>query len=158
MKHVITSKKAYHETMVAIYDLMNKGEANLSAKELKSHAVMAKAVEEYEDNVLGFKPAKEPQTITELLEQKMYEKKMTQAKLADTLGLGTSKLSEILSGKRKPDVVFLKAVYKKLKVDPAFLLDHAWCGRLTSHKAGPPGEAGGGNFCKFAPAAKIDRL
>src|SRR3569833_2543531 len=111
MKHAITSKKAYHETMVAIYDLMSKGEANLSAKELKSFSVMAKAAEEYEDNVLGFKPAKEPQTITELLEQKMYEKKMTQAKMADTLGLGKSKLSEILSGKRKPDVPFLKAVY-----------------------------------------------
>src|SRR5438445_4964483 len=125
MKHAITSKKAYHETMIAVYDLMNKGEANLTAKELKTLAAMAKAAEEYEDNVLGLKPVKEPQTITELLEQKMYESKMTQAKLADTLGLGKSKLSEILSGKRKQDVPFLKAVYKKLKVDPAFLLDHA---------------------------------
>jgi HTH-type transcriptional regulator / antitoxin HigA len=125
MKHAITSKKAYHETMVAVYDLMNKGEANLTAKELKALAAMAKAAEEYEDNVLGLKPVKEPKTITELLEQKMYENKMTQAKLADTLGLGKSKLSEILSGKRKPDVLFLKAVYKRLKVDPAFLLDHA---------------------------------
>ena len=125
MKHAITSKKGYHETMVAIYDLMNKGEGNLTAKELKSLAAMAKAAEEYEDNVLGLKPFKAPKTITELLEQKMYENKMTQAKLADTLGLGKSKLSEILSGKRKPDVAFLKSVYKKLKVDPAFLLDHA---------------------------------
>lgn len=125
MKYAITSRKAYHETMIAVYDLMNKGEANLTAKELKALAAMAKATEEYEDNVLGLKPAKVPQTITELLEQKMYENRMTQAKLADTLGLGKSKLSEILSGKRKPDVPFLKAVYKKLKVDPAFLLDHA---------------------------------
>jgi antitoxin component HigA of HigAB toxin-antitoxin module len=125
MKHAITSKRAYHETMVAVYDLMNKGEANLTAKELKTLAAMAKAAEDYEDNVLGLKPVREPHTITELLEQKMYENKMTQAKLADTLGLGKSKLSEILSGKRKPDVPFLKAVYKKLKVDPAFLLDHA---------------------------------
>jgi len=124
MKHAITSKKAYHETMVAVYDLMNKGEGNLTTKELKALAAMAKAAEEYEDNVLGLKPVKEPRTISELLEQKMYEGKMTQAKLADTLGLGKSKLSEILSGKRKPDVPFLKAVYKKLKVDPAFLLDH----------------------------------
>jgi antitoxin component HigA of HigAB toxin-antitoxin module len=125
MKHAITSKRAYHETMVAVYDLMNKGEANLTAKELKTLAAMAKAAEDYEDNVLGLKPVREPHTLTELLEQKMYENKMTQAKLADTLGLGKSKLSEILSGKRKPDVPFLKAVYKKLKVDPAFLLDHA---------------------------------
>jgi HTH-type transcriptional regulator / antitoxin HigA len=125
MKHAITSKKAYHETMVAVYDLMNKGEANLTARDLKTLSTMAKAAEEYEDNVLGLKPAKQPKTITELLEQKMYENKMTQAKLADKLGLGKSKLSEILSGKRKPDVLFLKAVYKELKVDPAFLLDHA---------------------------------
>lgn len=125
MKHTITSKKAYHETMVAVYDLMNKGEANLTAKELKTLAAMAKAAEEYEDSVLGLKPAKEPQTLIELLEREMYERKMTQAKLADTLGLGKSKLSEILSGKRKPDVPFLKAVHKKLMVDPAFLLEHA---------------------------------
>jgi antitoxin component HigA of HigAB toxin-antitoxin module len=124
MKHAITSKKTYHETMVAVYDLMNKGEANLTTKELKTLEAMARAAEDYEDNVLGLKPGKEPKTITELLEQKMYENKMTQAKLADTLGLGKSKLSEILSGKRKPDVLFLKALYKKLKIDPGFLLDH----------------------------------
>lgn len=125
MKHAIASKKDYHETMVTVYNMMNKGQANLTASELKSLSAMAKAAEEYEDNVLGLKPVKEPATITELLEQKMFENKMTQAKLADTLGLGKSKLSEILSGKRKPDVTFLKAVYKKLKVDPAFLLEHA---------------------------------
>ena len=124
MKHTIPTKKAYHETMVAIYNLMNKGEANLTSKELKTLEAMAKAAEEYEDNILGLKPSKEPETISELLQQKMYENKMTQAKLASTLGLGNSKLSEILSGKRKPDVPFLKALYKKLNIDPAFLLDH----------------------------------
>jgi antitoxin component HigA of HigAB toxin-antitoxin module len=124
MKHSIPSKKAYHETMVAIYNLMNKGESNLTSKELKTLEAMSKAAEEYEDNVLGIKPAREPETIAELLELKMYENKMTQAKLASTLGLGSSKLSEILSGKRKPDIPFLKALYKKLNIDPAFLLDH----------------------------------
>jgi len=95
------------------------------AKELKTLAAMAKAAEEYEDNVLGLKPPKEPKTLIELLEQKMYEHKLTQAKLASTLEVGSSKLSEILSGKRRPDVPFLKAVYKKLNADPAFLLEHA---------------------------------
>lgn len=125
MKHTITSRKAYHETMVAVYDLMNKGEANLTENELDKLQAMAKATEEYEDNVLGLKPGREPQTIPELIEQKMYENKMTQAKLAETLGFGKSKVSEILTGKRKPDVPFLKALYKKLNIDPAFLLDHA---------------------------------
>ena len=125
MKHDISSKKAYHETMVAIYNLMNKGEANLTAKELKSLEAMARAAEEYEDHVLELKPKKVPKTISEAIAYIMFENEMTQAKLAETLGMGKSKLSEILSGKRKPDVSFLKSVHKKLKVDAAFLLDHA---------------------------------
>ena len=125
MKHTITSKKAYHETMVVVYDLMNKGEANLTERELNKLETMAKAAEEYEDNVLGLIPAKVPGTITAVIEQKMYERKMTQAALATMLGLGKSKLSEILNGKRKPDVPFLKALYQKLNIDPAFLLDHS---------------------------------
>lgn len=125
MKHGISSKKAYHETMVAVYELMNKGEANLTERELSKLAAMAKSAEEYEDNVLGLKPVKKPQSITAIIEQKMYESKMSQAALAVVLGLSKSKLSEILNGKRKPDVPFLKAVYKKLHIDPAFLLDHA---------------------------------
>lgn len=125
MKHEITSKKAYHETMVAVYDLMNKGEASLNASELKQLEAMAKAAEDYEDNVLGLKPGKEPQSIAEAVEQKMFENKLTQANLAAQLGLGKSKLSEILTGKRKPDVSFLKAIYKRFNIDPGFLLDHA---------------------------------
>ncbi len=125
MKYAITSKKSYHETMVAIYNLMNKGEAKLTEKELDKLEAMSLAAEEYEDKVLGLKPAQQPQTIAALIEQKMYENKMTQASLAALLGLGKSKLSEILNGKRKPDVPFLQALYKKLNIDPAFLLDHA---------------------------------
>ena len=124
MKDKITSRKNYHETMVSVYNLMNKGEENLTEQELGQLAAMSIAAEEYEDNVLGLKPAKEPQTIAAMIEQKMFEHKITQASLAAMLGLGTSKLSEILNGKRKPDVPFLKALYKKLNIDPAFLLDH----------------------------------
>ena len=125
MKFEIKSKKAYHETMVDIYKLMNKGEANLSKTELKKLAAMSIAAEIYEDEILGLKPKKEPQTITEIVELKMFENKMTQSKLAGELGLGKSKVSEILAGKRKPDVAFLKGIYKVLKIDADFLLEHA---------------------------------
>jgi len=125
MKHTITSKKAYHETMVAVYKLMSKGEAELTENELQTLRAMAVAAEGYEDDVLGLKPGNRPQTIAAAIEQKMYENKMTQATLAAKLGVGASKLSEILNGKRKPDVAFLKALYTKLDIDPAFLLEHA---------------------------------
>jgi antitoxin component HigA of HigAB toxin-antitoxin module len=125
MKHVIQSKKDYHETMVRIYQLMDKGENNLSAGELKQLAAMTVAAEKYEDEVLDLKPLAEPKTITEAVELKMFENRMSQAKLADSLGIGKSKLSEILNGKRKPDIPFLKALYKVLKIDAGFLLEHA---------------------------------
>jgi HTH-type transcriptional regulator/antitoxin HigA len=125
MKNEIKSKKAYHELMVEIYTLMNKGEANLNASELKKLAAMSSAAEHYEDTILGLKPRKEPQSLVDIVELKMFERKMTQAKLAEELGLAKSKVSEILNGKRKPDLAFLKGLYKVFKIDPEFLLEHS---------------------------------
>lgn len=125
MKHQIDSKKTYHETMVAVYNLMSKGEANLTANDIKKIASMSSAAEKFEDEVLGLKPAKPPGTIAELVALKMFENKMTQAKLAEELGFGKSKVSEILSGKRKADVAFLKGLHKVLKIDANYLLEIA---------------------------------
>lgn len=124
MKYSITTKKAYHETMVVIYNLMDKGKAKLTATERKKLAEMSVAVEKYEDEVLGLKPGREPSTIPEIVALKMFEHKMNQTKLAEELGLGKSKVSEILSGRRKPDIPFLKGIYKVLNIDADFLLEH----------------------------------
>ena len=53
---LIESDEAYGETMVLIYDLMNKGESNLTPVELERLENMAKAVEKYEDEILHRKP------------------------------------------------------------------------------------------------------
>ena len=124
MKYSITTKKAYHETMVVIYNLMDKGKAKLTATERKKLAEMSVAVEKYEDEVLGLKPGREPSTIPEIVALKMFEHKMNQTKLAEELGLGKSKVSEILSGRRTPDIPFLKGIYKVLNIDADFLLEH----------------------------------
>jgi HTH-type transcriptional regulator/antitoxin HigA len=124
MHFEIKSKKEYHQAMVDIYNMMNKGESKLNKTELKKLAAMSVAAEKYEDEVLGLKP-KVPQTIIEAIELRLFENKMNQAGLATAIGLGKSKVSEILSGKRNPDVKFLKGVYKVLKIDADFLLEHA---------------------------------
>ena len=74
----------------------------------------------YEDNVLKIMPL--PITINTLIQHKIKELGITQAKLADMLGIGTSKLSQILTGKRDPDVTFLKAIHLKLGISGDFLL------------------------------------
>ena len=103
---------------------MDKAESNLSAAELKKLAAMSAAAEKYEDEVLGLKPKKNPENVIEIIELKMFESKLTQTKLAAEIGLQQSKVSEILSGKRKPDLPFLKGVHKVLKIDANFLLEH----------------------------------
>jgi antitoxin component HigA of HigAB toxin-antitoxin module len=120
----ILTDKSYHETMIAIYELMNKGEANLEPEELEELESMALAAEKYEDEILHLKPVKQPQSLPEVVELFMYENKLSQAKLADRLDIGKPKLSQILTGKRQPDVLFLKALYRKLNIDPKVILDH----------------------------------
>ena len=123
MKIEIKSKKEYHELMIEIYNLMNKEEGKLTKAESTKLSKMAIAAELYEENVLGLKPFKEPKTIHELVELELFEQKMTQARLAEEIGLAKSKVSEILNGKRKADISFLKGIHKVLKIDADLLLD-----------------------------------
>jgi antitoxin component HigA of HigAB toxin-antitoxin module len=55
----------------------------------------------------------------------MFERKMYQSSLAYTLGMSQSKVSDILSGKRKADITFLKGVHKLFQLDAEFLLKYA---------------------------------
>jgi len=113
---------SYNEAMNEILKLINKGEGNLIHEETEKLRSMAVAAEAFEDT---YYPLPIPTTIRQMVELKMYELKLTQTAMAEMLGLARPKLSQILSGKREPDVPFLKAAYKKLKIDPGFLLDKA---------------------------------
>jgi HTH-type transcriptional regulator/antitoxin HigA len=121
-KITFESEREYKSAMGEISSLMDKGEGNLTQSEVTKLRNMAVAAEEFED---FHYPLPKPKTISEMVELKRFQLKLTQAALADMLGLGKPKLSQILSGKRDPDVPFLKAVYKKLGIDPGFLLDNA---------------------------------
>ena len=121
-KNKITSETEYYSAMAEIDALMKKGEDNLSATELKKLRNMAIAAEGYEDVYISLPM---PETVTGMIELKMFQMKLNQAELAELLEVGKPKLSQILNGKREPDVAFLKAAYKKLHIDPAFLLEKA---------------------------------
>ena len=125
----IRSEKEYKAVMKTIESLLAKatglGGFHLLPKEESGMlAKLSNLVEAYEDNVLQLMPIK-PKTLQEAVEFKMAEQKLTQTGLAKKLGIGAPKLSQILTGKREPDIIFLKAVHKKLNIDAEFLLTHA---------------------------------
>ncbi len=125
----IKTEKEFTLVMKTIDALLDKATKNggfhtLSKEEASMLSSFSKMAEVYEDKTLMLMPIK-PKTLQEVVEYKMAERKLTQAKLAKALGIGAPKLSQILNGKRDPDITFLKALHKKLNIDAEFLLTHA---------------------------------
>jgi HTH-type transcriptional regulator / antitoxin HigA len=120
MKSIITDIQ-YKKAMDEILVLMNKGEKNLSKAETDKLRAMALAAQSYEKSIYTIPP---PSTLEGMIELKMYERKLKQKELAKLMGLSEPKLSQILTGKRNPDITFLKAAHQKLGIHAAFLLNH----------------------------------
>jgi HTH-type transcriptional regulator / antitoxin HigA len=88
---------------------------------LQQLSIMAEA---WEDGIPIF-PIKQPQTIVEMIEFKMYERRLKQKDLAQLLDIPASRLSEVMQEKRKINIQMAKRLYKVLQIDPAFILDKA---------------------------------
>lgn len=117
----IKKETQYKAVMNEIFTLMNKGEANLSKMETLKLRTLALAAQSYEKSIYIIPP---PSTIEGMIELQMYERRLKQKELAKLMGLSEPKLSQILTGKREPDVAFLKAAHQKLGIDASFLLNH----------------------------------
>ncbi len=123
----IRNEAQYNQVMALIEKFIAKATDSggfnfLSATEKDELGALSLLAEQYEDDVLKLMPL--PVTINSVVQHKIKELNITQVKLAEMLGLGTSKLSQILNGKREPDVMFLKAVHSKLGISGDFLLEN----------------------------------
>lgn len=105
--------------MIRIDALMKVGEKNLTDSQADELRTLALAANAYEKSIYEI-PA--PQTLEGLIELKMYERKLKRKELAKLMGIGESKLSEIMNKKRPADVPFLKAAHDKLGIDGNLLL------------------------------------
>lgn len=124
----IRNEKQYAQVMVLIENFIQKatdggGFSTLSETEANELQRLTRLAEAYEDNNLKIMLL--PVTISAVVENKIKEMGITQAALAEMLGLGTPKLSQILNGKREPDVAFLKALHSKLGISGDFLIEKA---------------------------------
>jgi HTH-type transcriptional regulator/antitoxin HigA len=126
MINKIRSEVQYKQVMELIEKYLQKATAQggfhtlkkKEADELHSLSVLA---EEYEDNVLKVMPLHV--TINAVVQQKISELDITQKELAKMFNMGAAKISQILNGKREPDVPFLKAAHEKLGIDGNLILE-----------------------------------
>ena len=124
----IRNEAQFNQVMALIETFIEKATRNggfnfLSETEKEELNSLNLLAEQYEDDVLKIMPL--PVTISSVVQHKIKELGISQAKLAEILGLGTAKLSQILNGRREPDVTFLKAVHSKLGISGDFLLENA---------------------------------
>ena len=115
----VYDEASYHAAMKKIESLLKKGEHKLTGKKAGKLRLLSSAVQAYKKAAYTI-PA--PQTLKDCIELNMYERKLTQKQMAVLLGIGESKLSQIISSKRKADVAFLKALHEKLGIDGNVLL------------------------------------
>jgi HTH-type transcriptional regulator/antitoxin HigA len=116
----ITEEADYKAVMAKIDHLMSKGSNKVTPTELAEIRKLAEAAQQYEQSKFTISP---PTTLAGIIEMKMYEMKLKQKDLAKKLKVSDTKLSMIMNGKQKPDVDFIKAVHRQLKVNGDYLLN-----------------------------------
>lgn len=95
------------------------GFASLNKKDAKELELQTDIVKQYEDAHFTIPM---PETLSGLLQLKMYEKQIKQKELAKLLETSDTQLSEIMHEKRKPTLAFLKSLNQKLGLDGNLLL------------------------------------
>ena len=108
-----TSNKRMEELLSV---LTEKGKLSKRQQEELDH--VSEIVVQYEEQNYSF----QPETLTEMIELRMYQRKLKQKDLAKILGTTPSRISELLSGKRGLTIDMARGLYHKLNVDPRLIL------------------------------------
>lgn len=127
--YIIHSQEDYQRVMERVEIYLKKatqegGFHKLEPTERADLQRLSRMAEVWEDQI-PLMPIRQPQTLIEMIELKMYELKLKQKDLASLLGIPASRLSEIMQNKRKINLDFAQRLYKKLNIDPAFILEKA---------------------------------
>jgi HTH-type transcriptional regulator / antitoxin HigA len=120
---IISNESEYRLALAAIEPLLQKGFSQLTTEEDDELARITAIIEAYEsvNYALPFKP----KNMVEMLELKMFEKKMKQKDLAQVLEVTENRISEVMNGKRKINMDLAKRLHLKLNIDAQFILAHA---------------------------------
>jgi HTH-type transcriptional regulator / antitoxin HigA len=80
--------------------------------------LLSDEIADYEDKKYPFKA----DTLVEMIELRMFQRKLKQKDIAQILGTTPSRISEILNGKRNLTMDLAKGLYQKLNIDADLIL------------------------------------
>ena len=119
----ISNESEYQAALAAIEPFLQKGFEHLSFEEDEELARITSLIEDYE--AIHYPLPFKPKTLVEMLELKMFERKLKQKDLAKVLQVTENRISEVINGKRKVNMDLAKRLYSELNIDPHFILTHA---------------------------------
>ena len=119
----ISNESEYQTALAAIEPFLQKGFEHLSFEEDEELARITSLIEDYE--AIHYPLPFKPKTLVEMLELKMFERKLKQKDLAKVLRVTENRISEVINGKRKVNMDLAKRLYSELNIDPHFILTHA---------------------------------
>jgi len=113
------TKTEYNQKNIRMEELLKllTETGKLSAKLNKELEVISEEIADFEEENYPF----EVESLEEMIELRMYQRKMKQKDLAQILGTTPSRISEILNGKRPLNFELAKALYSKLNIDPVLI-------------------------------------
>ncbi len=82
-------------------------------------------LDEISDKIADYEETNFPfqiESLNEMIELRMFQRKLKQKDVAQILGTTPSRISEILNGKRKLTLEIAKGLYNKLNIDPSLIL------------------------------------
>lgn len=116
----IKSKQEYKAVCERIEELLPQvsNDTKPSDKSYIELDLLSDLVADYEE---VHEPILSP-TLVEVMKLRMYERGLNQKKLAELLGLSTSRISEFLTGKSEPTLQVARDISVKLDIDPSIVL------------------------------------
>ncbi|NOZ45755.1 MAG: helix-turn-helix domain-containing protein [Chlorobi bacterium] len=116
----IANNKNYEEALDRIEFLLTKVGNNTSI-----HNPFFIELDELSDEVAKYEemnfPVPKP-SLRDVIELRMFERKLNQKTLAELLGTNSACISEYMKGKREITLKIAKALYHKLNIDPDIIL------------------------------------
>lgn len=116
----ITTKKEYDATMERIEELLPLVDDNtpVTDKNAIELNLLSSLVEEYEEEHY---PIEQP-SLVDVMKLRMYEMGLNQAKLAELLGVSSSRVSDIFNGRCEPTLQLAREICRKMNVDARIVL------------------------------------